>query len=145
VAARRAQVVAAAQAAGLVLNHAAIQRVPNTRLAHRLLSAALPHLGAKALYALMDAVFAAYFVHGQDLGDAAVLAQLAHEHGVPEAALHAWRQDTAALDPHDSMGGSGAHGVPFVVFNERQAVSGAQAPSVWLSVMRQVLNLPAPA
>ena len=136
VAARRAQVVAAAQAAGLQLNHAAITRLPNTRLAHRLSNAARAVLTPAQHLALLDAVFAAYFEQGVDIGDAAALEALARDMGVPDGAVQAAWGPAHQLDPQPQP----VQGVPHVVFNGWRAVSGAQPPVVWLQVMRQVLS-----
>ena len=136
VAARRAQVVAAAQAAGLQLNHAAITRLPNTRLAHRLANAAQTVLTPAQHVALLDAVFAAYFQQGVDIGDQQALANLARDKGVPDGAVAAAWGPAHQLNPQPHP----VQGVPHVVFNGWQAVSGAQPTEVWLQLMRQMLS-----
>ena len=136
VAARRAQVVAAAQAAGLQLNHAAITRLPNTRLAHRLANAAQTGLTPEQHVALLDAVFAAYFQQGVDIGDQQALATLARDKGVPDDAVQVAWGPAHQLNPQPHP----VQGVPHVVFNGWQAVSGAQPTEVWLKLMRQMLS-----
>ncbi|WP_259409298.1 DsbA family oxidoreductase [Burkholderia cepacia] len=69
-----AHVADAGRAAGLVFDHARIARTPNTRLAHRLVWFAQQRGSAVAL---VDALFAAYFRDGRDIGDTDVLVEVA--------------------------------------------------------------------
>lgn len=127
--ARRAQVQAAAARAGLTIHHGRIAVFPNTWRAHQLLDqAAQQHPNQHE--ALLDALFEAFFVQGLDIGDDRVLASLAEAHGVDST-------EGAALDapPLWAMP-DGASGVPLFVFNQRQAVSGAQPPEVLLDAMQ---------
>ncbi len=127
--ARRAQVQAAAARAGLTIHHERIAVFPNTWRAHRLLAfTAQQH--PEQHEALLDALLEAYFVQGVDLGDDQVLASLAQAHGVDSA-------EVEALDapPVWALPG-GASGVPLFVFNQREAVSGAQPPEVLLSAIQ---------
>ncbi|KVN44602.1 disulfide bond formation protein DsbA [Burkholderia territorii] len=82
-----AQVAEAGRAAGLVFDHARIARTPNTQLAHRLVWFAQQRGGAAAL---VDALFAAYFRDGRDIGDANVLAEIAAGAGLPGDAVRAF-------------------------------------------------------
>lgn len=127
--ARRAQVQAAAAGAGLTIHHERIAVFPNTWRAHRLLTFAAQQ-NAERYEALLDAMFEAYFVQGLDIGDSQVLAQLAQAHGVDST-------ESEALDaPPIWAMPDGASGVPLFVFNQRQAVSGAQPPDVLLAAMQ---------
>lgn len=127
--ARRAQVQAAAAQAGLTIHHERIAMFPNTWRAHQLLAhAAQQH--PEQHEALLDALFEAFFVQGLDIGDSQVLAQLAQAHGVDST-------ESEALDaPPVWALPDGASGVPLFVFNQRQAVSGAQPPEVLLAAMQ---------
>lgn len=58
---------------GLVFNYQAIGKLPNTLLAHRLLEFAAP-LGVQ--HELAEALFAAYFCDGEDVGDLNTLIRL---------------------------------------------------------------------
>ena len=128
-------------AVGLTFNFEDIERAPNTLLSHRLVALAPEEKRG----ALLDALYAAYFEHGQDIGDAAVLAAVAAVVGqdglstaaVPMAeALAGDAGTTEVLADVDYARQVGISGVPFFVFNGRYALSGAQP----VEVMRRVLE-----
>lgn len=126
--ARRAQVRAAAEAAGLQLNHGAIQTFPSTRLVCALVNYAQTQLDSQAMIGFVESIFAAYFVRGRDIGDTAVLQQLAHT-----AALN-WNPGAFdVLQYQSEFPHSG--GVPHMVFNQRLQVTGAVAPAELLRAM----------
>jgi predicted DsbA family dithiol-disulfide isomerase len=127
--ARRAQVQAAATRAGLTIHHERIAVFPNTWRAHRLL-AFVAQQHPERHETLLDALFEAYFVQGLDIGDDQVLASLAQAHGVDSA-------EAEAFDAPPVWGlPGGASGVPLFVFNQGEAVSGAQPPDVLLAAMQ---------
>ena len=81
---RRQQIELAARKAGLELDMAAIQRMPNTTRALDLLRR-VAALGQPALYeALLERLFVAYFQRGEDIGDAATLRQIMERRVVRE-------------------------------------------------------------
>lgn len=126
--ARRAQVQSAATRAGLTIHHERIDVFPNTWRAHRLLAfAAQQHPDQHE--ALLDKLFAAFFVQGLDMGDPQVLASLAQANGVDSEAVEAFEAPSMWSMP------DGANGVPLFVFNQCEAVSGAQPPEVLLAAM----------
>lgn len=126
--ARRAQVQAAAARAGLTIHHERIAVFPNTWRAHQLLAqAAQQH--PDQYEALLDALFEAFFVQGLDIGNDQVLASLAQAHGVDSTEAEALDATPVWALP------DGASGVPLFVFNQRQAVSGAQPPEVLLAAL----------
>ena len=131
--ARRAQVQAAASLAGLTIHHERIAVFPNTWRAHRLLALA-EQLGVSAHEALLDTLFESYFVEGLDLGDDQVLARLAQARGIDISEA----EDLEA--PPTRHLPEGASGVPLFVFNQQQAISGAQSADVLLSTMEQTLH-----
>ena len=126
--ARRAQVQAAAAQAGLTIHHERIAVFPNTWRAHQLLAhTAQQH--PEQHEALLDALFEAYFVQGLDLGDERVLTSVAQAHGVDGSAAEAFDAPPVWALP------GGTSGVPLFVFNQREAVSGAQPPEVLLQTL----------
>ena len=145
--ARAAQVYArieeAAQAAGLAIDFAAMQRMPNTLDAHRLIHWAGLE-GRQA--AMVAALFAAFFRDGRDIGDAATLVELAGAVGMDPAvvarllASDADRAEIAARDTHARARGVGA--VPTYVIANRHVLSGAQPVALWGQV---IAELAAPA
>lgn len=128
--ARRAQVQAAAAQAGLTIQHERIAVFPNTWRAHRLLAHTAQHHPASH-EALLDALFDAFFVQGLDIGESQVLATLAQTHGVDSAQAEAFDAPAVWTSPY------GASGVPLLIFNQRQAISGAQPPGVLLQALQQ--------
>ena len=124
-----ANVAANAKADGLPMEVDRIARTPNTRLAHRLIAYAEDHGRQNDL---VDTLFAAYFVEGRDIGDAAVLGELAHDAGLDAAAVDALLADDgadAAIDAQEREAqGLGVQGVPAFLFNGKLLFSGAQDP-----------------
>lgn len=118
------QVVDAAAEVGLAFDYGRVERTPSTRLAHRLVWAA----GAGGA-ALADRLFRAYFTEGLDLGDGAVLRELAEGAGVPAAVVASVLDgDAGAVEVQrlvDAAYGRGINGVPFFEVGG-EGVSGAQ-------------------
>jgi predicted DsbA family dithiol-disulfide isomerase len=138
---RRQQITLAARSAGLELDLAGIERMPNTARAHELLRR-VAALGAPALYeALLERLFAAYFQRGEDIGDAATLRALAVEVGVlPDRLAAATPADAdleSAAPANASANASAIAGVPHFVFNGRRALAGAQDATLLLVAMSQ--------
>jgi predicted DsbA family dithiol-disulfide isomerase len=78
------RVGAAAAGVGLHFRQDLMLRTPNTLHAHRLIWLA----GTEAVQdAAIEAVFAAYFIQGRDIGDSAVLADCAAEAGMDRASV----------------------------------------------------------
>ena len=113
-----------------------IQRQPNTRKAHSLIAAcAEPALQEKMVQLFFDA----YFILSKDLTDDNVLSAIALKAGLDqtliEKALHS-EESIKAVEKADQYARSiGVQGVPFFVFNEKVAVSGAQGPETLVNAM----------
>lgn len=137
--ARQAQVLAAARPAGVAIDFSRITTFPNTAAAHRLLAQGIAQLAPADVEALLDRLFEAYFVRGEDLGDTATLDTIAAAHGVaPEAPDGS---GSAAADP----AAASVSGVPFFVFNGALALSGAQpADTLWAAMRRALADADAP-
>ena len=125
-------------AVGLTFNFEAIERAPNTLLSHRLVAIAPEEKRG----ALLDALYAAYFEHGQDVGDAAVLMELAVGCGLDGTTTAAALAGDAGTDDVladvEYARQVGISGVPFFVFNGRYALSGAQPVEVMRRVMEEI-------
>lgn len=124
-------------AVGLTFNFEAIEKAPNTLLSHRLAYITPePQRGA-----LLDALYAAYFEFGRDIGDRDVLVDVAAAVGLDAAETRAQLAgDAGAAEVMADVAFArqvGISGVPFFIFNERVAFSGAQPPDVILRVLRQ--------
>ena len=99
---------------------------PNTLLSHRLVYITPePQRGA-----LLDALYAAYFEFGRDIGDRGVLVEVAVAVGLDAAETRTQLAgDTGAAEVMADVAFArqvGISGVPFFIFNERVAFSGAQ-------------------
>lgn len=113
--------------------------INNTLNAHRLL-----HLAKeKGLQNEMkERLFAAYYTEGKNVGDMETLAQLGEEVGLNGAEIKAALQSDAYVqevqqDQYDAYQ-LGVQGVPFFVFNNKYAVSGAQPTKLFTQVLEKV-------
>lgn len=108
-----------------------IKRSVNTLDAHRLLRWAE---GAGVQDATKEALFRAYFMEGRDIGDAMTLAEIAAGVGMDRAAVLAalgTDKDKAEVQAEiETAQKIGVSGVPFFIFAQAFAVSGAQAADV---------------
>ena len=125
-------------AVGLTFNFEAIDQAPNTMLSHRLAYLAPEDKRGEVL----DALYAAYFEHGRDIGDVAVLVDVAQSCGLDGAAVRealAGDEGTAEVLADVAFAGqAGISGVPFFIFNDKYAFSGAQPPAMIRRVLEQV-------
>ena len=137
VARRRAQVQQAGTAAGVRFAFERIEVLPNTAAAHAQVAQAAAH-GTEAQQArLIERIFTAYFLEGQDIGDPALLAQLALECGLPGEApggAQAHERPTHATVRHL------VNGVPYFVFDGALAISGAASSDALLGAMLQAID-----
>ncbi|WP_110929852.1 DsbA family oxidoreductase [Paenibacillus bouchesdurhonensis] len=111
----------------------------NTHDAHQLTQFAKQHGKANEL---AERLFKAYFTEGLDLGDHTTLARLAAEIGLNEQealkALEEASLDQTVTEELQEGARLGISGVPFFVFNNKYAVSGAQPSEAFLEVLQQV-------
>ena len=121
-------------------------RQPNTLIAHTLIGAAE---GEGCQDALVEALFNAYFIEAEDLTRADTLARIAGAAGLSGKAIETSlsegeaRARTAHGDAQTRS--MGVQGVPFFIFNQRLAVSGAQPEDMLLEAMTRALEAPAAA
>ena len=150
VALRQAQVCAAAREAGITLEPDLIEVLPNTVLAHRLVRYAREAGGDAAASALIDRLFEAYFLRGEDLGDPRVLhaAATACSLPMPQPAAPATAPDLAWLPalhgPETPLPNPGL-GVPRFVINGAPPIAGARPPRALLEAMLRALARASPA
>ena len=126
--------------AGIDFHFEKIEVQPNTLDAHRLISWAS---AAGKADALVDILFADFFVNGANLADRAALAAAASRAGMDGAKVSA---DLASDKDEELVGkqaqaasASGIGGVPFFVFGNKVAVAGAQEAEVLSSAIDQAL------
>jgi predicted DsbA family dithiol-disulfide isomerase len=130
VASRQAQVREAARAAGVEIAFDRIKVFPNTLDAHRLVAQVQELGGPARAGAVIDALFDRYFVRGEDIGAASVLAELAAQWGISP------REVAESPAP---MAARGMHGVPYFQFNDTVVVEGAQPPALLIDAMLRAL------
>ena len=136
-----ARVSAAGRNAGLELNFDGILKQPNTLAAHALIAyAQTANEGAHA-DAVAERLFKAYFVDGEFIGDVDVLVAIAADCGLDAEATRAVLSERATLDKIAALDVNvrqqGITGVPFFIFNQKVALSGAQPPDVLLDAMER--------
>jgi predicted DsbA family dithiol-disulfide isomerase len=114
-----------------------IERMPNTLRSHVLIQAAPGDRQDE----LLEAVHRAYFEDGRDVGDRETLLAIAEESGLERVALAAKLDDPGFVQSVAEQAAwarrQGITGVPFFVFDDAVAVSGAQPPQVLLSAIQQ--------
>jgi predicted DsbA family dithiol-disulfide isomerase len=128
VAARRAQVRRAGQAAGITFAFERIEVMPNTAAALRLAAAIDAQGNPAQTEALIDRLFTAYFIEGENIGDARVLERIGG----------ALPKQSAGARP-DQRNDHAVTGVPFFVFNGSRELAGAQSSEVLLNAMLEAL------
>ncbi len=135
-----ARIKAAGEEVGISFNFDRIVRQPNTVDAHRLIAWA-QDTDPEVADALIERLFRAYFVEGIDIGNIDALASLAGDAGFDATAARTWLASDAgraAIEAEEQRARAlGVTGVPFFVFNQRLAVSGAQPSEVLLGAMKQ--------
>lgn len=134
-----APVVEHAREAGVPLDLEAMARTPSTVDAHRLIGwAEVERLGAP----VVDALFAAYFTEGRDIGAHEVLCDIADSAGMDAsvvARLLASDADVDEVRARDAAARKmGVNSVPTFVVAGHHAVPGAQPPDLWAKVIQEI-------
>jgi predicted DsbA family dithiol-disulfide isomerase len=133
-----ARVASAGTEAGINFRFDEIGRQPNTVAAHQLILLAAD---SNVQDGVVESLFKGYFLEGRDLTDRETLLELAERGGLAredgESCLA--REDTRSeIEKQDRHARSlGVEGVPFFIFNQKLAVSGAQPPDVLVRAMTQ--------
>src|SRR4051794_8324888 len=118
-------------------------RTPNTRRAHMLIA----HASAEGRGPeVVEALFRAYFEDGRDIGDQAVLLDIAAGAGLDRdkagAALGDDDTRQTVVTAERRAGELGISGVPFFIVDRAWAVSGAQPAAAWVDALRQTAARP---
>jgi predicted DsbA family dithiol-disulfide isomerase len=134
---------------GLTFNFDAIEVAPNTADAHRLILWAQEAYGPEDGDALATALFRAYFTDGRNVSDRDVLVDCAGEVGLDadkaRAMLDGSDYAEAVDESQQRAQRRGITGVPCYVFDDRQALTGAQPTDVFLNAFDTVLGASDPA
>ena len=125
---------------GMIFNMDKIRKAPNTTLSHCLIALAPEDIRP----AVIEDIYAAYFEHGQDIGDLETLIAIGVRHGMDDTAL---RSDLNSQELRSQVQAEaeqayklGISGVPFFVINGKYGFSGAQPPEVILNILQQVVQ-----
>jgi predicted DsbA family dithiol-disulfide isomerase len=127
-----ARVIAEGKSEGIDFAFDRVQRTPNTTQAHRLIAL------AEDQNAVVDALFRAYFEDARDIGDPAVLADIAAQCGVkgwPERA-----PDVSALE--DEVRAMVISAVPTFIFDRKSGISGAYPAETLAQAIRDAAGEP---
>lgn len=135
------QVQGAGAAEGLDFRFDRMRRAPATRDAHRLVLAA-SEVGMA--WEMAESLFRAHFTDGMDLNDRDDLLAAAHRGGLDEAVaagvLDGDRGNAELREGREEALQLGIQGVPFFVFGNRYAVSGAHPPEAILQAIDATLR-----
>ncbi len=123
---------------GLPFAFAKIRRAPNTLDAHRLIRWAAS-VGVQR--EVVERLFSAYFVEGRNIGDHAVLIDIAAASGLDAAIVERLLAESADADAVRNeiaqAQAIGVTGVPFFIFGGRLGVPGAQDVALLRRAMAQ--------
>ncbi|NLR96046.1 DsbA family oxidoreductase [Rhizobium sp. P38BS-XIX] len=133
---------------GINFDFDAIKIGPNTLDAHRLIHWAVTESREKQ-DKVVNALFKANFEEGRNVGDHAVLLDIAEKAGLDRSVISTLLASDADRDliiaEIDAAQKIGVTGVPFFIFDQQYAVSGAQTPDVIAGALRDIANMKAEA
>lgn len=135
-----AQVTAAGRQVGLEFNYALAKRTPNTLAAHRLVWVLQQRHDVTAL---VEAIFHAYFSAGRDIGDVAVLTEIAVAVGFKKDKVEAFFASGSGVDEVRTLEAQaiehGVNSVPSVKIGD-QVISGAQSVALFRATLEEALK-----
>jgi predicted DsbA family dithiol-disulfide isomerase len=139
----RAHIKDTAESLGFPFGDMGARRLVNTFAAHKLLTKAGEVAGWEGQTALKLALFSAYFQHGKDVSDEAVLLDVAEQEGLNRDQCALWLADDALSQ---QVRGEEAYwrdenisGVPAIIFDGQYMVPGAQSAETFARVIEKIL------
>jgi predicted DsbA family dithiol-disulfide isomerase len=138
------QLVEAGRNEGIAYRFDLIARAPSTVDAHRLIRWAA---GPDRQDAIVERLFAAYFIEGRDIGDRSILVALGTEVGLGEdidRRLASGEDRDVVENEVAAAYQMGINGVPCFVLNRRLAVMGAQSPEALVEAIGEADAVVAP-
>ena len=136
-----ARIEEAASEAGLAINFDRIERTPNTMDAHRLIRWARA-TGQQS--AMVDRLFADYFVEGRDISDHEVLVEAASSIGMEAdvvARLLSGDADREELRQEEAEARKmGVNAVPCFILGGRYVIQGAQPVATWRKLIDELIS-----
>ena len=127
-----ARVAAEGAKEGIAFAFDRMQRTPNTSRAHQLIELAQK---AGRAQPVVDALFRAYFEEAKDIGDEAVLAEIARAGGIAEWPQAADAPTVQGLE--EDVRNLGIQAVPTFILDRRLGVSGAHPPESLAAALRE--------
>jgi len=125
------RVIAEGRGEGIAFAFDRIERTPNTAAAHQLINI------SKDQNLVVDALFRAYFEEARDIGDPAVLKDIAEKCGVEGWPQAANPEQVAGIE--EGVRELGISAVPTFIFEKKLGVSGAYPPENLAQAMREAL------
>ena len=136
-----ARVESEAAKAGIELDLSKQPRMFNTAKAHTLTRLSKGHGNQ---HELANAIAEAYFLAHRQINDDNVLADIAAEHGWDRGdaldAINDENELTVTADLATSAAQQGIRGVPFFVFGEKYALSGAQPAEIFAQALEKTIS-----
>lgn len=114
-----------------------IERTPNTLASHVMIADARRAGGLVMQNNAIEALFAAYFTKGRDVGKAEVLREISFEAGFdhgPDVTAELWE---FVQEEERVLRQSGLNSVPTFLFNERYLMNGAQPMTAHVEALRR--------
>jgi predicted DsbA family dithiol-disulfide isomerase len=134
-----ANIVALGREVGIDYHFDKAARIPNTFNAHRLIRLAGE---AGVQVQVVEALHEAHFTDGEDIGDDDVLTKIAVSAGLDAARVRAMlasdEGEAQVRELEQAAVQLGVSGVPFFIFNNRSAVSGAQSVEMFASILQRL-------
>lgn len=129
------RVIEAGRTVDIPFEFGKIERTPNTFDGHRLMWLAGRE---RRQNELAEELFRAYFLDGRDLGRREVLEEAAERAGLAARGFLEGDQGAKEVRQEEARGAAlGVQGVPFFVFGDAIALSGAQPPEVLLEAYQR--------
>ena len=142
----QAQTVLAGRDDGATFDYEAIQRTPNTFLAHRVSWLAQREGKQRAL---VEAALQAYFAHGRDIGSPGVLAEIAAGIGLDRNAVAAFLSSDDGVESVRALERSalerGVRGVPYFDIAGAAIVGAQPAETIFQTIIGVARLAPRPA
>jgi predicted DsbA family dithiol-disulfide isomerase len=129
-----ARVASEGSGEGIAFAFDRIERTPNTRAAHQLIELAQAQDKGGGV---VDALFRAYFEEAKDIGDAAVLTEIARANGV--SGWPGQANATSVAEKEDGVRSLGISAVPTFIFERKLGVSGAHPAETLAGAIREAL------
>jgi predicted DsbA family dithiol-disulfide isomerase len=122
-----ARAVEAGRTRGAEIDYQLQMRTPNTMAAHALVRLARAEGGAALQDKVVDALFAGYFSHGQDIGNHAVLERIAGNAGMRSGAVQRSLEGQEEVwQREEAIRATGVTGVPTYLVEGKLLLTGSQ-------------------